>query len=130
MITFIICISFVFLVRMGVLMGAREETFMGLSGVGDTFATCLGPLSRNRRVGYRLAKGESLPEILQSMDGVSEGAFTIVALEALIKQRVRPDVYEFKFPIMASIAQVISGKITPKSGLNVLMRYPIRDETR
>eukprot|EP01033_Poteriospumella_lacustris_P005240 gene5239-3746_t len=116
--------------RMGLIMGAREETFVGLSGVGDTFATCLGPLSRNRRVGYRLAKGESLSAILESMDGVSEGVSTVLALEELIKRRVRPNIYEFKFPIMASIAQIIRGNITPELGLNVLMRYPIRDESR
>lgn len=83
-----------------------------------------------RRVGYRLAKGESLSAILGSMDGVSEGVSTVLALEELIKRRVRPNIYEFKFPIMASIAQIIRGNITPELGLNVLMRYPIRDESR
>lgn len=68
--------------------------------------------------------------ILESMDGVSEGVSTVLALEELIKRRVRPNIYEFKFPIMASIAQIIRGNITPELGLNVLMRYPIRDESR
>lgn len=83
-----------------------------------------------RRVGYRLAKGESLEAILSSMDGVSEGVFTVLALEQLIKTKVRPNVYEFKFPIMAGVAQIIRGNITPRFGLNLLMRYPIRDESR
>ena len=52
--------------RMGKLFGANEETFMGLAGVGDTFGTCLGPLSRNRQVGIRLAQGEKLDDILSS----------------------------------------------------------------
>ena len=63
--------------RMGKLFGASEETFMGLAGVGDTFGTCLGPLSRNRQVGYRLAKGEKLEDILASTG-------TYVSLEGYI----------------------------------------------
>ena len=88
---------------MGTLFGAEEETFNGLAGVGDTFGTCLGPLSRNRKVGYRLAKGEKLKDILESMDGVSEGVFTAIALEQLIKTKVRPDVFHFKFPIISGV---------------------------
>jgi glycerol-3-phosphate dehydrogenase len=115
---------------MGMILGAQQETFFGLAGVGDTFGTCLGPLSRNRKVGYRLAKGESLNSILESMDGVSEGVSTVLALEDLIKTKVRANVYEFKFPIIAGVAQIIRGNITPRFGLNLLMRYPVRDESR
>lgn len=133
--------------RMGMIIGADQETFFGLAGVGDTFCTCLGPLSRNRsvtlfcsislflsnlftnrRVGYRLAKGERLEDILASSDGVSEGVYTVLALEQLIKTKVRPNVYEFKFPIISGVAQIVKGNITPRFGLNLLMRYPIRDE--
>lgn len=115
---------------MGKLFGADEQTFYGLAGVGDTFGTCLGPLSRNRQVGYRLAKGESLEEIMASISGVSEGVFTVLALEKLLKTKVRPNVFDFKFPIISGVAQIIKGKITPKFGLNLLMRYPIKDENR
>jgi glycerol-3-phosphate dehydrogenase len=117
---------------MGKLFGADQETetFWGLAGVGDTFGTCLGPLSRNRKVGYRLAKGESLEEVLSSIDGVSEGVFTVLALEQLIKTKVKTNVFDFKFPIISGVAQIIKGNITPKFGLNLLMRYPIRDENR
>lgn len=114
--------------RMGMIIGADQETFFGLAGVGDTFCTCLGPLSRNRKVGYRLAKGERLEDILASSDGVSEGVYTVLALEQLIKTKVRPNVYEFKFPIISGVAQIVKGNITPRFGLNLLMRYPIRDE--
>lgn len=115
---------------MGKLFGADQETFFGLAGVGDTFGTCLGPLSRNRKVGYRLAKGERLEEILASMDGVSEGVSTVLALEQAIKAKVRPTVFDFKFPIISGVAQIIKGNITPRFGLNLLMRYPVRDENR
>ena len=116
--------------RMGKLFGADEETFFGLAGVGDTFGTCLGPLSRNRQVGYRLAKGERLEDILSSIDGVSEGVFTALALEQLIKTKVRPTVFDFKFPIISGVASIIKGNMTPRFGLTLLMQYPIRDENR
>lgn len=116
--------------NMGKLFGADQETFNGLAGVGDTFGTCLGPLSRNRRVGYRLAKGEKLEDILNSLDGVSEGVFTALALEKMIKSKVRAEVVDFKFPIIAGVAQILKGNITPRFGLNLLMRYPVRDENR
>lgn len=116
---------------MGKLFDANPETFWGLAGVGDTFGTCFGPLSRNRRLGYRLAKGESLEDILQNMDGVSEGVFTALALEQMIKTKMsRPNRFDFKFPIISGVAQILKGSITPKFGLNLLMRYPIRDENR
>lgn len=116
--------------NMGKLFGADRETFEGLAGVGDTFGTCLGPLSRNRKVGYRLARGEKLEDILASSDGVSEGVGTVIALEQLLKSKIRANVFEFKFPIIAGVAQIIKGNITPRFGLNLLMRYPIRDENR
>ena len=71
-----------------------------------------------------------MEEILKSMDGVSEGVFTALALEQMIKTKIRPNVFDFKFPIISGVAQIIKGNITPKFGLNLLMRYPIRDENR
>ena len=51
-------------------LGGESSTVFGLSGVGDTFGTCFGPLSRNRQVGLRLGQGESLEDILDSMSQV------------------------------------------------------------
>merc|ERR1719310_2500902 len=59
--------------RLVVALGGQSSTVFGLSSVGDTFGTCFGPLSRNRQVGYRLGKGESLDEIIDSMSQVAEG---------------------------------------------------------
>ncbi len=116
--------------RMGKLFGANEETFSGLAGVGDTFGTCLGPLSRNRQVGIRLAKGEKLEDILSSTGGVSEGVFTALALEQLIKTKVKPKIFDFKFPIISGVAGILKGTITPSFGLTLLMQFPVRDESR
>lgn len=52
--------------RLALSLGAHPSTLTGLSGVGDTFGTCFGPLSRNRNLGVRLGKGESLESILAS----------------------------------------------------------------
>ncbi|MET0209701.1 MAG: NAD(P)H-dependent glycerol-3-phosphate dehydrogenase, partial [Burkholderiaceae bacterium] len=62
--------------RLGVALGARAETFMGLSGLGDLVLTATGDLSRNRRVGLLLAQGRSLPDILRELGHVAEGAYS------------------------------------------------------
>lgn len=64
------------MIRFGVAMGARAETFIGLSGVGDLILTATGNLSRNRQVGLMLAEGKNLQEILQSLGHVAEGVPT------------------------------------------------------
>jgi glycerol-3-phosphate dehydrogenase (NAD(P)+) len=131
---------------MGLIFGAKEETFYGLAGIGDAFGTCLGPLSRNRShyclfnldkmfiivfyrsVGKRLSQGEKLEDILQTLGGVSEGVNTVLALEQLIKTKVKANNYDFKFPIFAGVAKIIKGQMTPQMGLEALMRYPIYSE--
>jgi glycerol-3-phosphate dehydrogenase (NAD(P)+) len=62
--------------RLGVAMGGRAETFMGLAGVGDLILTCTGDLSRNRRVGLLLSEGKPLAEILGELGHVAEGVYS------------------------------------------------------
>ena len=62
--------------RLGVALGGRAETFMGLAGVGDLLLTCTGDLSRNRRVGLALARGESASHAQAGLGHVAEGVFT------------------------------------------------------
>src|SRR5439155_9845623 len=62
--------------RLGEAMGAEARTFAGLTGTGDLMATCMSPLSRNRRVGEALARGSTLEQILQEMGQVAEGVRT------------------------------------------------------
>ena len=75
--------------RLVTTLGGGSSTVFGLSGVGDTFGTCFGPLSRNRQVGYRLGKGEKLEDILESMSQVAEGVATARALTQLVNKRVK-----------------------------------------
>ena len=62
--------------RLGVAMGGRPETFMGLAGAGDLILTCTGDLSRNRRVGLALARGAALDEVLAELGHIAEGVST------------------------------------------------------
>ena len=58
------------------------------------------------------------------------GVATALALEQLVRTRIRPEIIDFKFPIISGVAAILKGKITPKIGLKFLMQYPIRDENR
>lgn len=73
--------------RLGVAMGGRAETFMGLAGVGDLILTCTGDLSRNRRVGLRLAEGKALADILSELGHVAEGVYSAREVARIAKQR-------------------------------------------
>ena len=75
--------------RLGVALGARAETFMGLSGLGDLVLTATGDLSRNRQVGLLLARGLALPQILRQLGHVAEGvlcADTVLRARALARR--------------------------------------------
>ena len=103
------------LTRLGVAMGAEPATMSGLAGMGDLIATCISPLSRNRQVGERLGKGESIDEIVGSMNMVAEGvktAHTVMELAA------RHDV---DLPICAEIRRVVSGEISAIDAYRGLM---------
>lgn len=67
--------------RLGVALGARGETFMGLAGVGDLILTCTGDLSRNRRIGLALARGVAVAQAQASLGHVAEGVFTAVEVQ-------------------------------------------------
>ncbi len=95
------------MVRLGTRMGARKETFFGLSGLGDLVLTCTGELSRNRHVGFMLGKGHGLEEILSRMRMVAEGVRTArsartlarrLGVEMPITERVHAILYEGQKP--------------------------------
>jgi glycerol-3-phosphate dehydrogenase (NAD(P)+) len=72
--------------RLGVALGGRAETFMGLAGVGDLLLTCTGDLSRNRRVGLALARGTPLAEVLAGLGHTAEGVHTARAVAGLAQK--------------------------------------------
>lgn len=88
--------------RLGVAMGGERHTFAGLAGVGDLLATCISPLSRNRRVGEELAKGRTLDDIIGEMNMVAEGVKTSAVVMELAGQ------YEIEMPIVEEVHGVVN----------------------
>lgn len=115
--------------RLGRFLGAKPSTIAGLSGVGDTFGTCFGPLSRNRQFGYRLGKGETMKDIKDSTTEVAEGVDTSIALVRFIKKNCKGYRLDLKYPILFGVANILEGKQTPLEGLKGLMNMPMRMES-
>ena len=100
--------------RFGKFFEAEDETFLGLSGAGDLFLTASSVLSRNYRVGFALAQGKKLDEILTDLGEVAEGVFTTEAILELSKK------YDIYTPIASEVALVLKGK-SPKLSLKDLL---------
>jgi glycerol-3-phosphate dehydrogenase (NAD(P)+) len=109
--------------RLGVALGARPETFMGLSGLGDLVLTATGDLSRNRTVGRLLAEGRPLARILAELGHVAEGVLT-----APVVLR-RAAALGVEMPIVQAVVAVLEGRITPAGALEQLMGREARPET-
>lgn len=101
--------------RFGMALGARPETFMGLSGMGDLILTCTGDLSRNRRVGLALAAGKPLADIQRDLGHVAEGVMT--AHE--VARRARG--LGVDMPITATVCDVLDGKLSAPGAVERLM---------
>jgi len=102
--------------RLGVALGGRTDTFMGLAGAGDLILTCTGDLSRNRRVGLKLASGQALAEILTELGHVAEGVNTAQEVERLA-DRLGVDM-----PITAAVVRVLRGEVGPRAAADELLR--------
>jgi len=102
--------------RLGVSLGAKPVTFAGLSGMGDLITTCNSPLSRNHQVGFWLAKGKKLQEILSSMNDIAEGVPTCRAALKLAKQQ------KMDMPITSEVYQVLFEGKDPYQALVSLMK--------
>ena len=109
--------------RLGTALGARPETFMGLSGLGDLVLTATGDLSRNRTVGRLLAQGMALPQILIELGHVAEG----VGTAPMVLQRA--SALGVEMPITQAVAAVLDGRATPAQALEQLMGRSARPET-
>ncbi len=106
------------LTRLGVAMGGEAATFSGLTGMGDLVVTCISPNSRNRTVGERLGRGESLDDIIASMRMVAEGVKTAATTHALAEK------YDVAMPVHETIHQVIEGHLAPSSAYRGLGARP------
>jgi glycerol-3-phosphate dehydrogenase (NAD(P)+) len=109
--------------RLGVQMGGRIETFMGLSGLGDLALTCTGDLSRNRRVGLALASGKRLSQVLSELGHVAEGVHT--AAEVLR----RANELGVEMPITEAVAGVLDESISPAAAVDALLSRDPKPES-
>lgn len=101
--------------RMGLALGARAETFMGLSGLGDLVLTATGDLSRNRQVGRLLAKGQTLEQAVASLGHVAEGVYSA----RTVSQRARR--LGVDMPITDAVVELLEGRLRPDEAVAALM---------
>ncbi len=109
--------------RLGVAMGARAETFMGLAGIGDLLLTCTGDLSRNRKIGLLLGRGVPLMEAVSQIGHVAEGVWSAPAVAWRARQA------QVEMPITAAVCAVLEGSMSPPEALEQLLaREPKRED--
>ena len=101
--------------RLGLALGARPDTFMGLSGLGDLVLTATGDLSRNRRVGMLLAEGKTLPQAVESLGHVAEGVYSA----RTVAQRAAA--LGVDMPITRAVVALLDGQLTPADAVVTLM---------
>lgn len=108
--------------RLGLKLGGRMETFMGLSGLGDLILTCTADLSRNRQVGLRLAQGQSLEGILRELGHIAEGVTTAREVCRLAQELA------VEMPIADAVRRLLDSELTPKEAVAALLNRHLKDE--
>ncbi len=108
--------------RLGMALGARRETFYGLTGLGDLVTTCFSPSSRNRRVGEALGRGKKIKDILGGMHAVAEGVVTAKAVYHLSRQMKIP------LPIVTEVYKIIFENKTARLAMKDLMGRSLKSE--
>ena len=114
----LICRGLVEMTRLGVALGARAETFLGLAGQGDLVATCLSEQSRNHRFGRELARGRTVDEIVASTNMVAEGVKSVDSMLALAHRE------SVEMPLVSLVHDVVHGGRPPRTA------FEIRDQGR
>ncbi|MBS1682773.1 MAG: NAD(P)-dependent glycerol-3-phosphate dehydrogenase [Bacteroidetes bacterium] len=107
------------MVYLGRALGGDTKAFLGVAGIGDLVTTCNSPMSRNFTVGYRLAKGEKLKDIIEDMKEVAEGINTVRIAKKCA------DHYKVRALITDRLYKVLFEGLTVEEALDFLMRYPL-----
>lgn len=110
--------------RLGETMGAKSETFAGLSGIGDLMVTCSSDLSRNRRCGLLIGGGMTPEEAVAEIKTTVEGFYTVEAASKLAKK------LKVDMPITNAIKAVIDGKLNPRDAVEMLMNRDRKQENK
>jgi glycerol-3-phosphate dehydrogenase (NAD(P)+) len=109
--------------RLGVAMGAKQETFQGLAGLGDLITTCVSPMGRNRSVGQQIGQGRKLADILGGMNSVAEGVATTKSVRALSRR------FRVEMPITDAVYAVLFEDKDVLHALSDLMSRERKPET-
>lgn len=109
--------------RLGVALGGRPETFTGLTGLGDLILTATGDLSRNRTVGWQLAQGRTLDDILAALGHVAEGVRCARAVLAIARS------HGVDVPITEAVCSVLFDGVAPRAAVDALLRRDARAES-
>ena len=103
--------------RLGIKMGAKLETFCGLSGIGDLIVTCASVHSRNRKAGYLIGKGYTMQEAMDEVKMVVEGVYSAIAAKGLAEK------YEVEMPIIEEVNKVLfEGKAASEAVIDLMLR--------
>jgi glycerol-3-phosphate dehydrogenase (NAD(P)+) len=116
--------GFAELTRFAARLGARPETLMGLSGLGDLLLTCSSRQSRNYSFGVALGEGQSVAQALQAARGVVEGAFTVRIAQALARR------HEVDMPIVDAVHAIVDEGRPPEQEIARLLSRPLGPEIR
>ncbi len=108
--------------RLGVALGAKQDTFMGLAGMGDLVLTCTDNLSRNRRMGLALAKGQTIEEAQEEIQQVVEGVLAARAVHEVAERM------QVEMPICQQIYRILYEGVPPKEAVGALMGRALRPE--
>jgi glycerol-3-phosphate dehydrogenase (NAD(P)+) len=108
--------------RLGAALGARPETLIGLSGLGDLILTCGSPQSRNMSLGRALGRGESVDQALAGKLAVTEGVYTAVAVRRIAEAK------GVDMPISTAVCDVIEGRASVRDAIGQLMQRPLKAE--
>lgn len=110
--------------RLGVAMGGKQETFNGLSGIGDLIVTCASQHSRNRRCGYLMGQGKTYKEAMDEVKMVVEGVYSAKAAYELSKK------YQIEMPIVEMINKILFEDFSAKDAMVLLLTRSRTSESK
>ncbi|MES1991558.1 MAG: NAD(P)H-dependent glycerol-3-phosphate dehydrogenase [Pseudomonadota bacterium] len=114
--------GFAEMTRLGLALGARAETLVGLSGLGDLVLTCNSPQSRNMSLGLALGEGKTLAEIMGARNAVTEGVHSANAVVELGK------IHKVEMPIAEAVARIVTGQSSVDEAILTLLTRPFKSE--
>ena len=118
----LLCRGLAEITRLGVAMGAKEQTFAGLSGLGDLVTTCISPTGRNRSFGQRIGKGQTVKQAIEATQSVVEGIATCKSVIDLARR------YNIDMPITESVYQILFEGKSVSAAIGELMARKLKAE--